>query len=119
MKTREGWFWLMYLMLIISISVFLVGCEEMPQEVKYETRTPEDYYQKLESDARFVIIGENKMVQKYDGPILGEIEYSVKFFVDTETEVVYLMYEYGDGVGISPLLDCDGKPMIWDGENIS
>lgn len=36
--------------------------------------------------------------------------------VDRETGVMYLVYEYNRGAGITIMVDADGKPLIWEGE---
>ena len=50
MKKRSGMFCLILLMFVFVMSIFLTGCEEVPQEVKYETLTPKDYYESKDKD---------------------------------------------------------------------
>ena len=37
---------------------------------------------------------------------------STRIIVDTETGVNYLLASYGNGCGLTPLLDAEGKPII-------
>ncbi len=38
----------------------------------------------------------------------------VQVLLDTATGVQYLFAQYGNGVGLCPLLDRDGKPLCWN-----
>ena len=42
----------------------------------------------------------------------GGLFTSTRIIVDTETGVNYLLVSYGNGCGLTPLLDSDGKPLI-------
>ena len=37
---------------------------------------------------------------------------STRIIIDTETGVNYLLASYGNGCGLTPLLDAEGKPLI-------
>lgn len=117
MKKRTGMFWVILLVFVIVISFFLTGCEEASPEVKYETLTPAEYYESKGTEARFVVIGKDELYMSLDDDFFG-YTYEVIYFADKETNVVYFMTEYGDVLGMSPLLDVNGEPLIWDGNNI-
>lgn len=43
----------------------------------------------------------------------------ISIYVDSKTRVQYLQSDYNridGGIGLTPLLDADGKPMLYDGE---
>ena len=40
----------------------------------------------------------------------------VRIIVDRETGVAYLINDIANGGGITVMVDEDGKPLIWDGE---
>lgn len=41
---------------------------------------------------------------------------NVRVLMDTLTGVLYLQTSYGNCGGLSPLLDKEGKPMVWSTE---
>lgn len=61
---------------------------------------------------------------KQRDPIMGKDRFKIKdkegldlftstrIIVDTETGVNYLLASYGNGCGLTPLLDAEGKPLI-------
>lgn len=42
----------------------------------------------------------------------------MEIWVDTQTGVNYLWRENGYSGGLTPLLDCDGKPVITDADGV-
>lgn len=53
-----------------------------------------------------------KLIDSYGDNLSSKI----KVFVDNETGVQYLMYKSGYGVGVTIMVDSEGKPLI-KGEN--
>ena len=51
---------------------------------------------------------ENRFEVNYSQGVMDQI----RVLVDKETGVNYLQTITGQGTGITPLLDCDGKPVI-------
>ena len=43
-------------------------------------------------------------------------ESKFRIFLDTETKVQYIIAPHSYGYGITPRLDTNGKPLLWDGE---
>lgn len=41
---------------------------------------------------------------------------TIKIWVDTETNVMYMHIKDGYGAGLTVMVDEDGKPLIWEGE---
>lgn len=61
----------------------------------------------------FAIPIETEATEKYRFETIYD-RYNTKIIVDTNTNVSYLVYEYSHGVGITTLLDAEGKPIIFD-----
>lgn len=61
----------------------------------------------------FAIPNETEAADKYRFETIYD-RYNTKIIVDINTNVSYLVYEYGHGVGITPLLNEEGKPIIFD-----
>jgi len=84
-------------MFLIIFCFLLSGCSKA---VFYEDMQEMDH-------SRFERIG------VYNGGLLGSLEY---ILYDTETGVMYVQYYNGNvGIGMTVLLDTDGKPLIYDG----
>lgn len=49
-----------------------------------------------------------KLIDSYGDDLSSKI----KVFVDNDTGVQYLMYKSGYGVGITVMVDADGKPLV-------
>lgn len=43
-------------------------------------------------------------------------ESKFRVFLDMETKVQYIVAPHSYGHGITPRLDANGKPLLWDGE---
>lgn len=48
----------------------------------------------------------------------GGMMMSTVILLDTMTGVLYLHMTNGYGGGMTPLLDAEGKPVIWDGDTL-
>ena len=89
------------LLLIMIISIFtLTGCDSGP-DGKTESGKP-IYY--VMDGVTFVRVITSEWVDNFD------------VWVHKETRVMYIMYLAGEGGRtLSPLLNADGSPMIWEG----
>lgn len=45
-----------------------------------------------------------------------DMESEFRIFFDTETKVQYIIAPPSYNYGITPRLDANGKPLLWDGE---
>lgn len=61
----------------------------------------------------FAIPNETEATEKYRFETIYD-RYNTKIIVDLNTNVSYLVYAYNHGVGITTLLDEEGKPIIFD-----
>lgn len=85
------------LLIIAILTINLVGCSDNKEEFGDRNRF--------------------KLIERYDTQT--EIAYGspVYIFVDTETNVMYLKVHGGNGgIGLTALVDADGKPLLWKGE---
>lgn len=89
------------LLLIIIISIFtLTGCSGGPDS---KTESGKDVYYVMDG-ITFVRVVNSKWIGDFH------------IWVHKETRVMYIMYLVGQGGRtLSPLLNADGSPMIWEG----
>ncbi len=63
----------------------------------------------MKNDNRFIVVHKEGSSFKEEG--------SRQILLDKETGINYLVFKSGYGLGMTPLLDTDGKPVItWIGE---
>lgn len=89
------------LLLIMIIFIFaLTGCDKGPDS---KTESGKNVYY-VTDGITFVKVVHSKWLDDFD------------IWVHKETKVMYIMYCVGQGGRtMSPLLDKDGSPMIWEG----
>lgn len=85
-------FFLCFLLAVAIIASLLGGCSGNTSEYKETQYT------------RFVVTEKD-----IEGPWIGG-----RIIADCETGVLYLMFFRSYQAGITPLLNTDGSPMIWD-----
>ena len=79
---------------LVVLSLFLSACGVKPGD-------------KLTKTGRFVLVS---------GDFLGNpSQYNELISFDRETGVMYLVISYGRQLGITPLLNTDGTPMLYNG----
>lgn len=86
------------LVLCIIIVFCLVGCKSL------EIEKDEEEVMHVDLETLFVVI------KLHNGLVAGEI------LVHKETKVMYLGRAYGNGGGLTVMLDENGKPLLWEGE---
>ena len=64
---------------------------------------------KEEFEDRFITISQHKVGNKH-------FYRNIMVIKDTETRIQYMIVTHPDGVGITPLLDTEGKPIITPAE---
>lgn len=64
------------------------------------------------SDERYAIYGGRKFLVISD---VYRFDDKSVIYVDTETRVQYLNFDYGHFSGVSVLVDADGKPILYEG----
>ena len=107
-RKRKGW---LLIVTLLVVTMLLSGCGESMIEEKYrqERNTPVEETK----PSRFIVIEEGK---------IGKSSYAI--YVDTTTRVMWIktIHTYldgtGNGVGLDfePLIDSEGKPLIYTGE---
>lgn len=76
---------------VITASFLLTACE------RHETEKAQQG-----AEARLIVVDESTM--------------SYRIYVDKETKVMYLHTKQGYGEAVCVMVDPDGKPLLWDGE---
>lgn len=107
-------------LMICLFSITLIGCgsnvKQTPQQDKAQTNKavqidPETY--KYSQNARFKVIEVEKID---DGTTNGIV---ISTLVDKNTKVMYSQtekFQAGYGISREPLIDKDGKPLLYDGD---
>ena len=95
-------------LLWVFISLKAAKSYEAESSIEYELDTNSEFEESFVFD-RFAYIGEEDITSNY-----GIVSSSVVYWVDIETKVIY--FQLGDRLTLSPLLNSDGKPILWEGK---
>jgi len=112
-RKRKGW---LLIVTLLVVTMLLSGCgeESVPTE---ESKVQETNTQ--------VVQTEKTELPRFIPVEKGMLEYSTyTIFVDTTTRVMWIKvreyqdHTYGDGLGLvfEPMIDSEGKPLLYEGE---
>ena len=108
MKSR-----LMNYLLVAAISSTATSCGYFePTQANYSVEANddiEDSYYRIKTDVPINIERHYSDFDTTKGPDTG-----FSILVDKETGVCYLEFDYGYSYGITPLLNADGTPKLWE-----